>query len=179
MKQITFAALLIIIGINIAGAQTSPTVFVQDSVTRLYNATAYTANDVVTDSLSKVFIFNDVVTTKGFGGIINTAILTADSTTVTTNGNFKLLLFTDSVVTAADNAAWATSNYYNNRLIGEVDFALTNNGTAQNYSIMTGNLVTFQTAPKHKKLYGILLAKAAYTPARGQKIIIKLGVIRN
>ena len=179
MKRSLITVLLIIAASVFSHAQITNTIFVQDSVLRLYNATQYTANDVVTDSLSKVWIFNDVVTTKGFGGIINSAILTADSTTVTTNGNFKLMIYNDTIVTAADNAAWATSNYYNNRFVGEIDFALTNNGTTNNYSMVNGNLVTFQTASKHKKLYGILLAKAAYTPARGQKFIIKLGIVRN
>lgn len=178
MKQ----SLLILLALIIAGScsygQTSNTVFVQDSVTRLYNSTAYAANDVVTDSLSKLFIFNDVVTTKGFGGIINTAIMTIDANN-TTNASFKLLIFSDTVVTAADNAAWSASAYYSNRLIGQVEFGLTSDGTAQSYSIVTGNLGSFKTASKHKKLYGVLLAKAAFTPTAALKIIIKLGIIRN
>lgn len=179
MKKTLIAVLLTIaVASSCSNAQTTSTVFVQDSVIRLYNATQYTANDVVTDSLSKIFIFPDVVTTKGFGGIINTAIMAIDANN-TTNASFKLLIFNDTIVTAADNAAWSASSYYNKRLVGQVEFGLTSDGTAQSYSIVTGNLGSFKTASKHKKLYGVLLAKAAFTPSAALKITITLGIIRN
>ena len=170
-------------------AQAPITIVAVDSMTRAWNITQYTANDVVNDSnYTRMLKFSTVsinssgttpIMSKGFGGVVISALLTVGDSANTTNGNFKLLLFNDTVAVAADNAAWATAAYYNTRMIGEIDFALTNNGTTSNYSYVTGLNLPFQTAADDRNIYGVLLAKGAYTPVRGQKIIVKLGIIRN
>ena len=170
-------------------SQAPVTIVATDSMTRAWNITQYTANDVVNDSnYTRLLRFSTVnvnnggttpVINKGLGGVVISALLTVGDSANTTNGSFKLLLFQDTVVNVADNAAWATAAYYNTRMIGEIDFALTNNGTTSNYSYVTGLNLPFQTASDDRNIYGVLLAKAAYTPVRGQKIIVKLGLIRN
>jgi hypothetical protein len=170
-------------------AQAPVTIIATDSITRPWNHTAYTANDVVNDSnYTRMLKFSTVsvnssgttpVMNKGFGGVIISALLSVGDTANTANGSFKLLLFRDTVVNVADNAAWATAAYYNTRQIAEIDFALTNNGTASNYSYVTGLNLPFQTESDDRNIYGVLLAKAGFKPTVAQKIIIKLGLIRN
>lgn len=184
-------AFLFIVNCSLSIAQTPVTIIAADSLVRPPNGTQYTANDVVNDSTTasnKILIFQTtsinssgtgVVVNKGMGGIITGAVLTAGDSANTANGNFKLLLFRDTIPSSADNAAWATSAYFNALFLGEIDFALTNNGTTQNYSDVTGLSKAFQCASDDTKIYGVLLAKAAFTPAFRQKFIIKLFIVRN
>ncbi len=187
MKRI-FALLIILSSIVLS--QTQVTITAIDSITRPFNYTTYAANDVVNDSTftrmlrfknTNIITANDsgLVVNKGGAGIILSALLTVGDTANTANGNFKLLLFRDTVTNVADNAAWATGAYYNTRQIGEIDFALSNNGTASNYSYVTGLNIPFSCATDDRYLYGVLLAKAAFKPTVNQRIIIKLGIIRN
>lgn len=173
-----------------ASAQTPITIVAVDSMTRAWNITQYTANDVVLDSnYTRMLRFaTDSVNSaspktpvqfKGGGGVVLSALLEVGDSANTTNGNFKLLLFRDTVAVVADNLAWTTAANTASQFIGEIDFALTNNGTTMNYSYVTGLNIPFQTTRDDRYIYGVLLAKAAYTPVRGQKIIIKLGLVRN
>lgn len=190
MKKILLTVILVLTAFTCSQAQTPITIVAVDSITRAWNITQYTANDVVNDSnYTRMLRFatdsintstpKSLVQYKMSGGVIVSALLTVGDSTNTTNGNFKLLLFRDTVVNVADNVAWATAAYYNTRMIGEIDFALTNNGTTSNYSFVTGLNLPFQTATDDRYIYGVLIAKAAFTPVRGQKFIIKLGLIRN
>jgi hypothetical protein len=188
-KALLFISLVLCLFTGQIYAQSPVTIVAVDSLTRAWNITQYSANDVVNDSnYTRLLRFSTVsvnssgttpVMNKGFGGVVISALLTVGDSANTTNGSFKLLLFRDTVVNVADNAAWATAAYYNTHFLGEIDFALTNNGTASNYSYVTGLNLPFQTASDDRNIYGVLLAKAAYTPVRGQKIIVKLGLIRN
>jgi hypothetical protein len=185
---------LLVLFITLAQAQTPVTIIASDSLVRPANATAYAANDVVNDSATaandilifKTPTFNSagtvtgttgVVVNKGMGGLIVSALVTTD-TANTTNGTFRLLLFSDTVTVAADNAAWASSQTSNARSIGHIDFALESNGGSYPQAYVTGLSLPFQCAPDDTKLYGVLLAKAAYTPKHNGKIIVKLGIIR-
>lgn len=188
------ALLVLFLTLTIAHAQTSPTITASDSLVRPANATAYAANDVVNDSATAandILIFKTptfnasgtvtgttgVVVNKGMGGLIVSAMVTTD-TANTTNGTFRLLLFNDTVTVAADNAAWASSQTSNARSVGHIDFALESNGGSYPQAYVTGLSLPFQCAPDDTKLYGVLIAKAAYTPKVNGKIIIKLGIIR-
>lgn len=194
-RSLLFISVLVSM-VSVLRAQGPVTITAVDSITRPYNITAYAANDVVNDSTftrmlrfknsnirtlaSGAAVTNDsgVVENKGGGGVIVSALLTVGDSANTANGSFKLLLFRDTIVNVADNAAWATAAYYNTRLVGEIDFSLTNNGTASNYSYVTGAW-PFSCASDDRYIYGVLIAKAAYQPVRAQKFIIKLNIIRN
>lgn len=182
MKKILFLSLLMLMAVELSYGQITNVFTAQDSLIRPPNGTQYTANDVVNDSTTgwnRVLNFTNVVATKGFGGIITEAILTVGDSINTTNGSFTLLLFRDSVASAADNAAWATNTTMHPKVIGEINFVLGGNGTVMNYSIATGNLATFNCSSDKKNLYGVLIAKAAFTPAFRQKFIVTLRGIRN
>lgn len=189
MKRSILLISIILAMVSGLQAQAPINIVAVDSITRPYNITQYTANDVVNDStFTRMLRFkntvinntNDsgLVVNKGFGGFITGALLSVGDSANTTNGQFKLLLFRDTIVNVADNAAWATAAYYNTRQVGEIDFSLTNNGTASNYSYVAQTL-PFSCAVDDRYLYGVLLAKAAYQPTRGQKFIIKLFITRN
>jgi hypothetical protein len=188
-KALLFISLVLCLFTGQIHAQAPVTIIATDSITRPWNHTAYSANDVVNDSnytrmlkFSTVSVNNSGTTpvmNKGFGGVVISALLTVGDSANTTNGSFKLLLFKDTVANVADNAAWATTALTNSNLVGEIDFALTNNGTASNYSFVTGLNLPFQTASDDRNIYGVLLAKAAFKPTVAQKIILKLGLIRN
>jgi hypothetical protein len=188
-------SVLLVLFVTLAQAQTPFTIIASDSLVRPANATPYGANDVVNDSATasnKILIFKTptfntagtvtgttgVVINKGLGGLINSAIITTDTANVT-NGTFKLLIFSDTVAVAADNAAWVPSGTSGARLLGEIDFALVSNGGSNPYAYVSGLGIPFQCAPDDTKLYGVLLAKAAYTPKVNGKVIVKLGIIRN
>lgn len=169
--------------------QTPGTITAVDSLITAANGTQYTANDVVNDTAStaKLMRFQTVsisssgtgvVVNKGMGGIIVGATLTAGDSANTTNGNFRLLLFKDTVGVVADNVAWATAAYYNTRFIDYIDFQLTNDGTTALYATASTS-IAFQTETDDRYIYGVLLAKAAYTKAFRQKFIVKLRIVRN
>lgn len=187
MKRIITLLISLLAAVVTLQAQTTITAI--DSITRPYNITQYTANDVVNDStFTRMLRFKNVniatsndsglVVNKGGSGVIVSALLNVGDSANTT-GTFKLLIFRDTVTNVADNAAWATAAYYNTRMVGEIDFALTNNGTASNYSFVTGLNIPFSCATDDRFLYGVLLAKNAFQPTRAQRFIIKLGIIRN
>jgi hypothetical protein len=160
-------------------AQTNPVVTLIDSVITKSVVAAYAANDVVNDSLTavnKLFRFEGVVTTKGYGALLQTAILSVD-TPNTVNGSFKLLLFKDTLANQADNAAWVSSGTYNKNYVGSVEFSLATNGSAVAVAEATPGLAV-NVANNKVRLYGVLLAKGAYTPKQYMKVIISLSFIR-
>lgn len=190
MKRSLF---LLVSLIGMLQAQTPMTITALDSLIRPANGTQYTANDQVNDTAStaKILTFKTdsawtsspttVGVSRGSGGIIVGATLTAGDSANTTNGSFRLLLFNGPVGVVADNAAWSTSSYYATRFIDYIDFQLTNDGTTMNYATASGLSIAFQTSiPRSdRNIYGVLLAKGAYTPAFRQKFIVKLRIVRN
>jgi hypothetical protein len=190
MKKALLLISIIACFISTASAQTPVTIIAVDSMTRAWNITQYTANDVVLDSnYTRMLRFTTdgaaaaspetPILNKRGGGVILSGLLEVGDSANTTNGNFKLLLFRDTVAVVADNVAWTTAVNTASQFLDEIDFALTNNGTTMNYSYVTGLNIPFQTTRDDRNIYGVLLAKGAYTPVRGQKIIVKLGLVRN
>lgn len=190
MKTI-FTTLIFLLIAQFSFSQTSQTIVAIDSLVRPANATAYAANDVVNDSLSssnKFLVFknmtikatNDtfVVTSKGGGGLITSATLTTD-TSNTTNGTFKLLIYKDTIPNVADNAAWVSYGVYNKYFVHDIDFSLTSNGSNAAYAAVSNLSIPFQCTSDNIRLYGVLLAKGAYTPKINGHIIVTLGIIRN
>lgn len=189
MKRTLIVISLLVSFLTAARAQSQVTIIAADSITRPYNITQYSINDVVNDStFTRMLRFKNVniwnandsglVVNKGGSGIIVSALLSVGDS-ANTAGQFKLLLFRDTVVNVADNAVWATAAYYNTRQVGEIDFSLTGNGTTSNYSFVTGLNIPFSCATDDRYLYGVLLTKNTFQPVRAQKFILKLGIIRN
>jgi hypothetical protein len=124
-------------------------------------------------------VVGSAMTFSGFSNALNglgfiTAATLAKSNTTVANANFRLYLYNTATAMAADGAAFNTSfaNFFTvtgNRtnFCGMVDFpAFTADGSA-GFSICTvsGIKVPFFTASADNKLYGILVAQAAYAAA--------------
>ena len=179
---------ILILAVSVAMAQQpkEPTYWASDSLVRPANATQYTANDVVNDSLSsanKILAFKYAAKTAKGSGVIVAALLEIDTANVT-NGNYRLLLFSDSVGSAADNAAWVPSHANNDRFIGAIDFALEINQSAGAGAAMgmnTGLVSPFVSGGRqaYGYIYGVLLAKGAHTPKFNGKYRVKLGILRD
>jgi len=169
MKQ--FIALMLFVSMAMAQEPKNPVNIVSDSLVRTTNVTAFAVNDVVNDSTTA---YNKILAFKYAGknakgtGVIVSASLEVDSA-LTTNGSFRLLLFSDSVAVAADNAAWVPSHASNARFIGSVDFSLDMNqsaGAGAAMSYVNGLVIPFASSGRLAGgyIYGVLIAKAAYVP---------------
>jgi len=154
----------------------------QATVTRPSDTTQYTAGDVVADSTSAAVIleFGDVAKFPGWGGIINAATL-VDSVAAATKPDFDLYLFHTTVVMENDNAAWDPSDTEATYLIGIISFLGSNFETmGANGAIQVQNIgLPYQTLGGGTKIYGILVARNAYTPASAEVFTVKLHCVRD
>lgn len=151
------------------------------SVTRPGDTTQYTAGDVVAGGTPATIKF-DVVARPGGGGIhcIEQGLL-IDSANQATKGDFDLFLFDADVTVDADNAAFTPSDAEMETLVGVISFV---GSTAKAGDITAGaggNLVTavdcsvcFESSVT--KLYGVLVARSAYTPVASEKFTLNLSV---
>ena len=151
--------------------------------TRPADTTAYAANDVVSnsDATTELLVFRNCVREPGGSGQLVSGIMFA-STDAATNPNFDLLLFDTSAVTvAADNAASTVTDTEVLNLVASITFDGTN---AANVSTAGANLIIgataigqgFKCAPGSVDLYGLVVARAAYTPASAENFNFKLAI---
>jgi len=178
---------LIVMGFGLLSAQSAnpsyPVFIVSDSIVRPNNATPYSANDVVNDTASannRLFRFKWALRPNSNSSIVLSSSLEVDSGN-TTNGSFRLLLFSDTVGTAADNAAWTPAYANNANFLGSIDYSLDRNqaaGAGAAMSYVTGLNIPFHSIEGGRFIWGVLIAKAAYTPKTLGKYRIKLGLLR-
>lgn len=147
--------------------------------TRPSNTTAYSAGDVVSDNATATtkMTFSDITKEGGCGVIVGAMIIT-DKKSITPQ--LRLHLFTSSTPTvSADNAAHQELYVDVASKVGTIDFAAmstpadTSNSTlsrTQNFSVN----VPFRLASGSKKLFGVIEAIDAFTPASGQKFTVIL-----
>ena len=153
------------------------------SYTRPADTTAYTPNDVVSNSTTApvVLTFTNCAAANGGGGHIRNIIL-ADSANQATAPQFTLWLFDTSPAAENDNSAMAISDTENNNvaailpLAGAPQIGNTGAGAAGNALLQSSNPSTtpFVCAGGTRNLFGILQAKNAYTPVSGETFQIKL-----
>ena len=154
-----------------------------DSVqfTRPANATQYAAGDIVRDNATdrKFLPITAGRQTNGSSGYIISASLVTDTANVAT-GTFSLLLFRDTTgmgaTLPADNAAY-TFNIaaHDKHFVGLINFTLSAYGLLHSRAFASDLRVPFDLrSTSTKKLWGVLIATGAYTPAHGGKIIIRL-----
>lgn len=154
------------------------------SFTRPADTTAYASGDAVANSTtagSVVPLSWPVTSDMGGSGMVRRARLTKSGTTVT-NASFRLHLFTDSPTTAAgDNAALSLAGVAG--WAGYIDLdlsALTNiftDGAKAIGTPATGAEINFDLPTTAVKLFGLLEARAAYTPTSGETITVDLEVL--
>lgn len=143
------------------------------TITRPSDTTAYADTDLVANSTTAGSVTpftwdekGNVAQMKLVSAILNKS--KADAT----NASFRLWLFSDSkAVTNGDNSAIVptTMDSFLGTLSGSVTFA----GTAGARTPMAVDVQT-NIWPADGKLYGLLEAKAAYTPASGETFSIEL-----
>lgn len=147
------------------------------SFNRPLNTTAYTAGDCVgaggADSLLELA---KAANNSGGGGYIIGAQLLTDNA-ATTNGEFRLWLFSDLIIGATDNVAFdlPIGAGAEKSLIGYIDFILETTGQGANKkALKLERNVNMAYKCADTSLYGLLTATAAYTPASGQYFHVKL-----
>lgn len=168
--------------LNVGGV----TIFASDAFTRPADTTAYTIADQVAATTTAANNRNlefIVARVPGGSGIISSAIL-IDSTSESTKPYFDLLLFDSPVTNVADNAAAAPTDAEVERAIpnGVISFDGVNyfKVAGANGVIPAGNLnIPFVCREGTTKLYGILVARNAYTPISSEKFTARLGVLQD
>jgi len=160
-------------------AQSRASSFVeQDSLARPADTTPYADGDAVSDSTTAPTILSwDLARIVGGGGVIMSAMLHKSAATLTAAA-FDLYLFDAEPAAAGfkDNAQLAITDAEWADCIGGVSFA-----SADGRSVVTGAIwdssvldKPFVAAPTVKTIYGVLVARDAYTPASGETLTVTL-----
>ncbi len=165
--------------------------------TRPANVTAYAAGDVITDTTTMMSFTRAARITNSAGGEICSAILISSAASSTLQA--ELYLFDTAFTIAEDNAAFNPSDtqikgfvgvvpFYNQATMGDLtntnppaDFkAAADYPLASNTIFQVSDLgIIYQCASGSATLFGVLVARNAYTPASGETFTIKLGVDRD
>ena len=158
---------------------------VQATFTRPSNATLYTVGDVVGPVTTPAnMTFDPCVQQPGWGGRITGAILHKSDHDLT-GADFDLNIFHTAPVAIADNSEWLATDAEMLNFVGLAVF-LAADGTAVGGASATGNFwqktnldITFACASGSTSLYGVLVARGAYTPASAEVIAVTLLIERD
>lgn len=156
------------------------------SFTRPNNTDAYTAGDVVCNSTSAptVMHFEESVRVVGGSGVITKASI-LDYANQGTKLECELWLFTDDPAAVNDNAAFAPSDAELANLIGVipiVDDYVGLSGSGASGSVVIQSAIVdlpFQAATATSTIYGVLVARNAYTPIAQEPITVRIHVIQD
>lgn len=158
--------------------QTIKNVVFTTSFTRPSNTTPYAVEDSVnaTGGVTACLTFSaedNLTINQGASLQIKTAILRTNSNT-TTNGSFRLNIYDQSVSGFADHSPFPMLWANRAKKVGYVDFTLTTGGSGSDSAeaIVTDCNISIRT--QATAIYGILIAKAAYTPTSAQQFYIEL-----
>lgn len=152
--------------------------------TRPNDATQYTAGDVIADSstasIASILRFNNIARTNGGGGIIQSALL-IDSIAAATKPDSELYLFDQIITMQSDNAVWAPTDAEMNYCVGVIAFPTGAFKTAGANGLIaaTGLGTAFNCASDRMTLYGVLVARNAYTPTAFEQFEIRLQVLQD
>jgi hypothetical protein len=147
--------------------------------TRPADTTAYASGDLVANSTTAGSVTPmtfSVGRGGGAGGMIKRVRIVKSGTTAT-NAAFRLHLYTVSPTCAnGDNGAWSTSGVagYHGYMDVAASLAFTD-GCCGLAASAIGTEINFTVAT----LYGLLEARAAYTPASGETFTVSLEVLPN
>ena len=147
------------------------------SFTRPADTTAYASGDLVANSTTAGSVTPLSFTLGGYSALSQFRLVRArisKTGTSATNANFRLHLYTASPVPAnGDNAAWSTTQAAN--WVGNIDvtsmLAFTD-GCCGTGSLPAGSEAFLRF--NGNVLYGLLEAKAAYTPASGEVFTVTI-----
>jgi hypothetical protein len=158
---------------------TVPVTFVRPN-----DSTQYTAGDVVsstsTAGVAPMLKFLNVARFAGGGGILQSAVL-IDSVAAATKPDLELYLFTNVIVMQSDNAVWAPTDAEMTYFVGVVAFPTGAFKTAGANGIIdvTGLGMAFNCAADRQDLYGVLVARNAYTPTALEQFTIQLQILQD
>ena len=139
------------------------------SITRPANTTQYTAGDVIGELMT---FFSEEA------GLVRAGVL-IDSAAEATKPDADLLLFDTPPTVAADNSAFAPTDAEMKRCIGVIQFAGANFriGAAGNGVIVATAFGELPYAAPGRALYGVLVARNAYTPISEEVFTLRVGII--
>lgn len=150
----------------------------QDTFTRPADTTAYASGDLVANSTTAATVQSSGIlefTNVGFGGGLRLeAVRIRKTGTTTTNGSFRVHFWNarPATVTNGDNGAFSISGAANYLGAFDVstDRAFTDGAAGRGLAVTGSPLnVTLHTGTT---LYGLVEARAAYTPASGESFSI-------
>lgn len=153
------------------------------TITRPANTTAYAVKDAIfgappTAGQPKAIAFDDAVGGSSGSGYIVSAMLIS-SAAPATKLDADLLLYSEEPATApVDNDVFAQTPALRAALVAVVTFAGSVGkevGGDTVYSVAVNQAI--ECAADSKKLYGVLIARNAYTPVSGEQLIIKLSIL--
>lgn len=160
---------------------------VQDSITRLANATQYAVGDIISDhattpTVGGYYTFDMKTTAQGYGSVTFTDFTFHKSDPDQVSAAFTLLLFTTlpTLANLDDNAACKITDAEFKECKGVVKFA-----AADWTNVITGDIQTVsQTvgvvlASASSIVYGVLIADGTYTPGSGEVLTITAHAIQD
>jgi hypothetical protein len=164
-------------------AQSAAAKVIAGSFTRPGNTTAYAAGEVITAAVAAAIEFADAARSAGGGGRIVAASLLS-SANQGTKLDAELWLFDTTITPDADNAAWTPSDAELATLVAIIPFQTWYVGDATSGS--GGNAVAFAEAEFLRSyvctatsLYGVLVARNAYTPVNAEVFTVRLHLDRD
>lgn len=157
-------------------------VVVSDEFTRPNTNTQYTSSDEVSNNATQVSAvplhFVNVVANVGDTGYVVKAVLNIGNK-ATTNAVFRLRLFNAVPVMVGDNLPWTLLQAVRAERQGYVDFALVTEDTANSNAaegLDDGLRLPFKCGVASKDMWGIIIAKAGYTPTGLEVVTVTLTV---
>jgi len=155
---------------------------VNTSFNRPANTTAYAANQVVSNNTiagsSSNLTFTAVVASNTGAAYISKARLVLNSS-VTTNGQFRLFLFTVNPTPLGDAAQNTLLYAARAQRIGWIDFAVSTSGTGSDCAESEVVSINLPFVAVDSNLYGVLVATAAYVPTSAEPIFVELTIDPN
>jgi hypothetical protein len=137
---------------------------------------------VVADSTTTASIlrFKGAARGVGMGGIIQSALL-IDSVAAATKPDLEMYIFTQPPAMQADNAAWNPTDAEMLFCIGVIAFPLGSFKTAGANGIIEPSNPgqAFTCDPALTDIFGILVARNAYTPSSGEIFKILLQILQD
>ncbi len=157
----------------------SPLIKVTDTFTRPNTATQYAAQDEVSNNATQASAvplhFANVAAANAGTGYLVKAVLEF-SRNVVTNAVFRLWLFNAAPTMVGDNLAYSLLHSERAARVGYVDFALLTEGGSSDCAegLDDGLRLAFKCGAASRDLWGVLVAKAAYTPAGLEVVTVYL-----
>lgn len=154
---------------------------IQDGFTRPANTTAYADGDGVTNSTSAPVALRFFQINRSGKGMVPLGFKMTKSATSITNASFRLWLYSlDPTAVPNDNAAFSPAVWADRTiLLGYVDFTTWIAGSDGAVSWGSPVLTYLAALPAQFTVFGIIQAKAAYTPASGEGFAVQVHVLQD